>query len=180
MPVENENKYVLDVPSVEGFANKLRHLKGATAYSFRQGYVNENTRVREIKHHNGAVEYLFTFKMMINGNLIEVEKELDDFDFSQLWIKVDRVIVKTRVAVPVGERIWEVDFMHTSNGHETYLVMAEVEMGKDETDPGALPDFISEHLLYAVPKGDMRFVNSRLTQPNVVRKLVQDIKNGTI
>ena len=70
--------------------------------------------------------------------------------------------------------------MHTSDGYETYLVMAEVEMAEHETDPGPLPDFISERLLYAVPKGDMRFVNSRLTQPNVVKKLVQEIKNGTI
>jgi CYTH domain-containing protein len=180
MPVENENKYVLDVPSVEGFANKLRHLKAAEAFAYRQGYLNENTRIREVKAHNGDESFLFTFKIMVNGKLVEVEDEISKADFNLLWVTVDRVMVKTRIKVPVGERIWEVDFMHTSDGRETYLVMAEVEMGEDETDPGALPGFISEHLLYAVPKGDMRFVNSRLTQPNVVRKLVQGIKDGTL
>jgi CYTH domain-containing protein len=182
MPIENELKYVLDVPSAHKFRNLMLHQKNATGYVYRQGYLNDNTRIREVKDSNTGevLETLFTFKMMVNGKLVEIEDNISQADFDLLWIKVERVMLKSRVKVPVGNRIWEVDFMHTSDGNETYLVMAEVEMGEDETDPGALPDFISEHLLYAVPQGDMRFVNNRLTQPNAVKKLIQDIKDGKL
>ena len=182
--VENENKYVLDVPNekARAFRNLMLHQKGAEGFVYRQGYLNENTRIREVKDGNTgeAIELLFTYKQMINGKLRESEMTIPQDDFDAYWTKVDRVMYKSRVKVPVGDLVWEVDFMHTSDGHETYLVMAEVEMPDGQTDPGELPGFISERLLYAVPKGDMRFVNSRLTQPNVVKKLIREIKNGTI
>lgn len=181
MPVENENKYVLDVKNPIGFMRFLDGKPGAQTFAYRQGYLNENTRVREVVSGDFFdEEHIFTYKQKINGKLLEIETAIGKKDFDQLWTKVDRVMIKNRVKVPVNGRVWEVDFMKTSDGHEIYLVMAEVEMDEDETDPGTLPDFISEHLLYAVPRDDVRFINSRLTQPEAVKKLVQGIKDGKL
>ena len=53
-----------------------------------------------------------------------------------------RVIRKTRRVVPVGDRMWEVDFFH---GRHEGLVIAELEL-ESEDQEFEMPDFLGEEV----------------------------------
>lgn len=182
MPVENERKFVLKFTGAEAnkFENVVKHLSKAKEFEFRQGYLNENTRIREIVPiSDGPAEYLFTYKMKVNGKLIEIETDISEHDFNYLWVKVQTVINKNRIKVPVNGVIWEVDFIKDpSDANNSYLVMAEVELPDGVDAPDFIPDFVSQNLLYAVPIDDRRFDNTRLSSPKVVEKILKGLLNG--
>ena len=182
MPIENELKFILDVEDPEKFQKTIGNLPKAESYEYRQGYLNDNTRIRSIR--GGDTElFVFTYKNKVNGKLIEIETDISESDFNHLWIKITKMITKTRIKVPHGDYIWEVDFIKTPI-NECYLVMVEVEMPDGITDPGVLPPFVADNLLFAVPPDDLRFANTQLTVPNVVRRTVMQLKfnkeNGVI
>lgn len=178
MPVENEKKYVMHVSDAEAFKNTLRALPGAQIVSLRQGYLNENTRIREVKNFNTV--FIFTFKQRINGETIEIEKEISKEDFEKLWTKVNKVIVKDRVIVPDGYLNWEVDFFKAMDDGRTFLVMAEIEMPEGMIAPGSVPSYIKDNLVYEVAADDKRFINAKLSSPKVIEKLVKEFKNGKL
>jgi CYTH domain-containing protein len=177
--VENERKFVLDVKNPEGFKNMLMNMPTTAVYEYRQGYLNDHTRIREIKHNGEVVDALFTFKKKINGKLREVEKSIPQDDFDALWTDVNKVINKLRVKVMGDDGYtWEVDFFIDQATREFYLVMAEVELPDGMEMPPSVPSFIADNLLYLVPKTDLRFMNTQLVQPKLVKKTLEDLKNG--
>lgn len=181
MPIENEQKYILDVKNPTKFFNYVRHLAGAESYQYKQGYLNDNTRIREIKNDDGTCgEWVFTYKNKINKNLIEIETNISERDFNQLWIKVSKVIQKNRVKVPFNNLIWEIDFITKPGSNDCYLVMVEVEMAEDAIDPGRLPDFVTDNLLYKVLDDDNRFFNTQLTNLRLVEKIIKELKDGKL
>lgn len=177
MAIENERKYVLDVEHPRKFMNKLS--EKYSALTIKQGYLNDQTRIRESIDEYRRSEYHFTFKLAVNGVLVEIEDKISKRDFALLWTKVDRVINKVRVVVPHDDLVWEIDFFFEPNNEDMFLVMAEVEMPEGMDAPEVIPDFISDHLLYSVPRNDKRFYNSHLVQPNLVRKTIKDLKDGS-
>lgn len=178
MGIENERKFVLDVRTPEKFLNSLKH-QGHTSRELRQGYLNDQTRIRQVTSAGEVLECLFTFKQPVNGKLVEVETAISLEDFNTLWVKVGKVINKVRVEVPHGDFVWEVDFFIEEASREYYLVMAEVEMPDGMEMPDTIPAFITDHLLYLVPRTDKRFFNTQLVQPALVRKTIKDLKDGS-
>ena len=45
-------------------------------------------------------------------------------------------------------------------------------MPEGQEEPNSLPDFISDNLLYSVPRDDRRFDNSNLSDPEGVRATI--------
>jgi len=180
MPIENERKYVLRDEDSSGFKAKLVTMPGATSLDLKQGYLDKANRIRSIRRLDGTVQYLFTYKTKVNGNQIEIENEISERDFNSLWTLVGNVITKTRIVVPFGDYKWEVDFLHSYKKKtlgECYLVMAEVELPEDQELPNQVPDFISENLVYLVPRDDRRFINRNLSRVGTVKQMVQELKN---
>ena len=179
MPIENERKLVLDIKNPEGFKNLLESYQYSTTLEFKQGYVNDNTRIREVKENGVVKQLIFTFKKKINGQLIEIETPILQSDFDALWTQVNKVINKVRVAI-ADENFytWEVDFFIDQATKEYYLVMAEVELPEGMEMPPSVPPFIADNLLYLVPPTDMRFMNTQLVQPKLVKKTLEDLRNG--
>lgn len=178
MPIENERKFILDIKNPSSFKTTLANWPITNICEYRQGYLNDNTRIREISHQGEVIDALFTYKKKINGKLIEIETSISPDDFKALWTQVHKVINKTRVAVSVGEYMWEVDFFIDQATRDYYLVMAEVELPDGLDMPDQIPDFITDNLLYLVPQTDLRFTNTRLGQPQIVKKILKDFRDG--
>lgn len=178
MGIENERKFVLDVNEPDKFLNSLIH-QGYTSHTLLQGYLNDQTRIRKSLIADKLEICEFTFKLMVNGKLIEVETEISELDFDTLWVKVGKVINKVRVKVPYGDFIWEIDFFMEEATGLCYLVMAEVEMPDGMEMPDAIPALVADYLLYLVPRTDKRFFNTQLVQPALVRKTIKDLKDGS-
>jgi len=176
MAIENELKYVLDGSSKELY-HTFTNLPGAEVYEFQQGYLDGYNRLRRSKHKRTSVsECFFTYKNTVKGQLIEIETAITDDDFEKLWTQVGRTLTKDRVKVPTSDYIWEIDFFKHKG--ECYFVMAEVEMPPDQVEPSVVPDFITNNLLYAVPRGDSRFLSKSLTKPDAVQALLKGLRNG--
>lgn len=182
MPIENERKYVLEDSDHLGFKTSLLALPISKELKIRQGYLDSANRIREIVHTDGKpTEYLFTYKTKINGHQIEIENNISERDFTSLWTVVTNIITKSRVCVPHDAYTWEVDFLYSNKKKsigDCYLVMAEVELPEADELPKVVPSFISENLVYLVPKNDRRFINRNLSRPNAVKAMVKDIKEA--
>jgi len=178
MPVENERKYVLSVKDPNAFGRQLLTLGGHSRH-LRQGYLHtgaqSSARIRDVSN---DAEHLpkFTYKHLINGEIVEIENDITPEDFEKLWTKVESRIDKIRVVVPHDDLVWEVDFF-LDEQVQTYLVMAEVELDEGVELPYSVPSFISDNLLYLVPRDDPRFFNTRLSDADKVRKLVKSVKS---
>jgi CYTH domain-containing protein len=177
MAIENERKYVLETISQSEFMSRVTGPH--TTYHIRQGYLNDQTRIRQTMKDDELVANYFTFKQPVNGKLIEIETEITTEDFNALWVKVDRVINKVRIAVPHNDLTWEVDFLYEESNQQIYIVMAEVELPDGVEEPDEVPAFVKDHLVYFVPRHDRRFFNTQLVQPQLVKTTVKELKDGS-
>lgn len=178
MAIENELKFVLDPKNQVSYFTNLLNLDGAKVYNLQQGYLDTSSRVRKVENSTDLKRTnFFTYKTAVNKQLVEIETEISDSDFDKLWTKVNKVIIKKRVVVPLSDHTWEIDFFQTANKPDYYLVMAEVEMSEFATAPESIPNFISSYLLHAVDKSDMRFNSISLNRPDAVAKLLQELRN---
>lgn len=177
--IENERKYILNDERHGAYFRKLKSLPDARTIVIAQGYLNDNTRIRSSEE-NGITTYEFTFKIMTHGGLVEIEKPIDKEEFDLLWTKVGHVINKTRIKIPHGELIWEVDFFTVQTMPQPFLVMAEVELAPGVEEPPEVPSWIQERFLHLVARGDNRFVNGRMVHPMEVRRHVTKMKNGKL
>jgi predicted CopG family antitoxin len=175
MPTENEVKVVLSCGDPEA---ALVELKGRNRFSHViQGYLErgETTcRVRFISTSDGARFHKLTVKREVNKRLIEIETEIDERDFNDLWTVCKGKIHKVRVYV----EDWEIDFFLDQEG-VIYFVLAEHEMPEGQEDPTSLTGFVRDHLLYEVPRGDKRFSNRKLGKVKYARELFQELKKGS-
>lgn len=179
--IENERKYVLDIKNEKAYRHEISHMAGAVSYEIKQGYLESNSRIRASTNlQDGFTDYFFTYKLRVNGKLVEIETRITKADFDLLWLRVDPIITKVRVKVPFQNRVWEVDFFKRADEPDCYLIMAEVELPEDMLEPEVVPDFIKEHQLHLVEINDKRFNNKQLTRPKTVRQLVKDIKDGKL
>ena len=180
MPVENERKYVLWFDDSIGKLNELKH---DFHYDLiEQGYLTENDRLRKKTSHEGKVSYVFTFKKKVNGRLIEIEQNISEFDFEQLWTVTRNKIFKTRIKMQYESGLWELDFFHIPDtyGKEHYLTMAEIELPDGVMLPSSVPEIVDQNLIYLVEPTDHRFINSNMVYPNKIKRIVKELrkKNG--
>jgi CYTH domain-containing protein len=176
MPVENERKYVLDVNDIRAFNTDLSRAGQTGMLMIKQGYLRGDARIRSTFEWGKRESYTFTYKIAVRPNkLIEIETEISQDDFDDLWSIADRKIEKTRNIIPVGTLKWEVDYFYDPSG-DMYLVMAEIELDQGYDEPSYVPPFITDHLLYRVTLTDNRFFNTALSDPQAVRETIDELK----
>lgn len=176
MPTENERKYLLDA-KCEPAVNKL----SVEQWDISQGYLiatrGITVRVRKsVRRSGGKSDYYFTLKVNTAGRVIEIEKNLDERDFNDLWGISLNKLQKVRYIVKHEKEAWELDFFKDYRG-ETYMAVAEIELPEDQLEPYSLPDIVKKSLIYKVPLTDGRFSNKLLGDARYAAELLQEILN---
>jgi CYTH domain-containing protein len=174
MPIENERKFVLDD---DGELEALLLKMHGVAQSFlRQAYLDSSgVRIRSVEA-GGKTDYVFTFKRLVDGQVVEIETGLSAIDFKRLWTQRKETLQKVRYSWNAGHFHWDVDFFKRDDG-STYFAMAEVEMPEEDTEPPPLPVSLSAHLLGMAPAGDQRFTSKRIADQNHAERLLADIRH---
>ena len=174
MPIENERKFVLlDDGRLE---QELAHVPGMTKSFLRQAYLDvSGMRIRSLEA-DGRKRYVFTYKREVDGQVVEIETDIDVQDFDRLWSQRRETLQKARYSWPDGPFHWDVDFFKTDDGR-TYFAQAEVEMPEEQREPPPLPPSLAGHLLATAPAGDQRFTSKRLADRVHAEKLLAAIKS---
>jgi len=174
MPIENERKFVLtDDADLEA---GLARASGVTRSFLRQAYLDvSGMRIRSMET-DGAIRHVFTYKRLIDEQVVEIETEISPADFERLWSQRRETLQKARYSWPDGPYHWDVDFFKTSDGR-TYFAQAEVEMPEEQTEPPPVPPSLAGHLLATAPAGDQRFTSKRLADQAHAEKLLAAIKS---
>jgi len=146
-----------------------------------QGYLiatrGITVRVRKsVRRRGGKSDYYFTLKVNTAGRVIEIEKNLDERDFNDLWDISLNKLQKIRYIIKHGKENWELDFFKDYRS-ETYMAIAEVELPEDQLEPHSLPEIVKKHLIYKVPLTDSRFSNKLLGDARYALELLQEILN---
>ncbi|HMJ98494.1 MAG TPA: CYTH domain-containing protein [Reyranella sp.] len=178
MPIENERKFVLlDDGRLE---QQLAHVPGVTKSFLRQAYLDvSGMRIRSLEA-DGRKRYVFTYKREVDGQVVEIETDINVQDFDRLWSQRRETLQKARYSWNDDRFHWDVDFFKTAEGR-TYFAQAEVEMPEDDKAPPPLPPRLVGHLLAMAPAGDQRFTSKRLADPAHAERLLADIrKKGKI
>ena len=172
MPIENERKFVLGQDGeLEG---QLAKMPGVARNFLRQAYLDSSgVRIRSIEA-DGKTDHVFTYKRMVEGQVVEIETGLSVIDFKRLWTQRKETLQKVRYSWNEGHFHWDVDFFKRDDG-STYFAMAEVEMPEEDTEPPPLPARLSAHLLGTAPAGDQRFTSKRLADQAHATALLADI-----
>lgn len=71
MPIENERKYLLNINSLDEISNI-----SSTKLEIKQGYLSKEARIRQVN--DEITSFYFTYKQLIDNNLIEVETEISE------------------------------------------------------------------------------------------------------
>ncbi len=174
MPTENELKYVIALDTEAKFAEIARPLH------IWQGYPSAvrgmTVRVRRVKDGDKDV-YVFTYKNNNGKRVIEIEQEIDQRDYTDLWDQSLVRMEKVRYKYAAPYKGWEVDFFK-DHGDETYFAMAECEMPEGQKEPDKVPKLIRNNLLFAVPASDERFSSKLIADPRYAKKLLEEIKKS--
>jgi CYTH domain-containing protein len=124
--------------------------------SIRQGYlsldIDRIVRVREA----GSKSFLTIKGRAAGASRFEWEKEISNADFTALIpLAIGSVIEKIRYIVPGGAGLsWEIDVF---SGENAGLVVAEIELPREDYPLPKLPPWIGEELTL-----DPRYANSAL------------------
>jgi CYTH domain-containing protein len=181
MAIENERKYILDITAPVKYMKMLKQQPGVVSYNIEQSYLDDRARIRMRENQaTGESEFFFTYKVKTQNGLVEIEKEIDEREWKMLNPSCKTTIRKTRVCVPVGDLVWEVDFFIHDTIEGPYLVMAEVELAEDAELPDSEPAFISDYKLHLVERDDRRFDNAKLVRPLTIKILIEKMKNGQL
>jgi CYTH domain-containing protein len=174
MPIENERKFVLD--EAGGLEAGLAKMPGLTRNFLRQAYLDApGLRIRSIEA-DGKTDHVFTYKRLIDGQVVEIETGLSAIDFKRLWTQRNETLQKVRYSWNEGPFHWDVDFFKRDDG-STYFAMAEVEMPENDETPPPLSARLANHYLADAPHRDPRFTSKRLADPAFAGKLLADIRS---
>jgi CYTH domain-containing protein len=178
MPIENERKFVLNEDGQ--LEPRLAQAPGVTKSRLTQAYLDSaGVRIRSIET-AGKLRYVFGFKRPVDGQMVEIETNVDEADFKRLWTLSRETLRKTRYSWTDGRYHWDTDFFKTGDGR-TYFALAEVEMPEHEREPPAVPARLASHLLGPAPLGDPRFTSKRLADQSHAERLLADIRaNGSV
>ena len=149
MPIENERKFILDHTSDE----LISFLVDKRFFNIEQHYLNENTRVRKISNRITKDEYFFTFKTIVDDELIEIEQPIGKKDYEKLKKVSISSISKLRFNYRHGSKKWEIDlFKNETNNIEK--IVAEIELPEGQDLPKNIPHIIQNNLIKLVDKND--------------------------
>jgi CYTH domain-containing protein len=178
MPIENERKFVLNEDGQ--LEPRLAQAPGVTKSRLNQAYLDSaGVRIRSIET-AGKLSHVFSFKRPVDGQMVEIETEIDEADFKRLWTLGRETLRKTRYSWADGRFHWDIDFFKTGDGR-TYFALAEVEMPAHEQRPPDVPARLVSHLLGPAPLGDPRFTSKRLSdQAHAERLLVEIRAKGSV
>lgn len=179
--IENEIKLCIK------HSSELEHTLTARYgwHDIKQGYLNNNSRIREITHQSGLVDHIFSFKQRLpNGRNIEIEsEEITKEDFDDLWEFTESRLFKRRVSrfIKIKDSMsmdghavirWDIDFLRMN---EVYFDMAEVEMPSHMERPPFILEDIQPYVIYEVPRSDNRFSARKLSDQKHAKKLAHEI-----
>ncbi len=119
-------------------------------------------------------EHKLTVKREVEGRVVEIETSIDLRDFNDLWSVSKGKLHKIRVYI----EDWEVDFFLDFNG-DVYFILAEHEMPEGQEDPHGMTQFVKDHLLFEVPRGDDRFSNRKLGKVKYATNLLSSLREET-
>jgi CYTH domain-containing protein len=176
MPTENERKFLLKA-ECEPVVNEI----SSEQYLISQGYLiatrGITVRIRKsVKKSNNSENYYFTLKVNAGGRCIEVEKNIDQRDFNDLWTLALNQLEKIRYIIRHGKNTWELDFFKDYR-NQTYMAVAEVELPEDQIEPDTVPDIVKKNLIFKVPLTDNRFSNKLLSNAKYAADLMKTIKS---
>jgi len=173
MPIENERKFVLDDDGK--LERRLAQAPGVTRSIVVQAYLETpGVRLRAIEK-DGRTRYIFSYKRPVNGQVVEIETDIDHDDFRRLWKLRQEIVQKVRYSWPDGRFHWDVDFFKGGDGC-TYFSMAEVEMPEKDTLPPPVPASLASNVLTMAPAGDLRFTSRQLANRHHAELLMADIR----
>jgi CYTH domain-containing protein len=171
MPIENELKFVLK-PSIEYALSTVSNIQ---VVYIDQGYIGSSNDItcrvrstynRETKEQNS----FFTAKTKGPTGITEIETSISEKDCRALFLKCNKILTKVRFCY--GD--WEIDiFQYYGKNLEmlSYFWMAEIEMPEGQESPSEIPELISNHLLFAVPREDNRFTSKKLADVDYAKNL---------
>jgi CYTH domain-containing protein len=123
--------------------------------------------------------YTTTFKCNGGSRVVEIEKKIDERDFTDLWPLCLNKLEKYRYVLKDQElNTWEIDFFKDHH-NDTYFAMAELEMPEGQISPNIIPEFISNNLIYEVPLTDCRFSSKLLGDVRYAINLHKSLTKGT-
>lgn len=174
MPTENERKFLIK-SDCELSVDEL----SSEQYKISQGYLIATRGItvrvrRSIKESTGNESYCFTLKVNTAGRCVEIEKNIDQRDFNDLWNIALNKLEKIRYLIKHGKSTWELDFFKDYR-NETYMAVAEIELPEDQVEPDSIPDVVKKNLLYKVPLTDNRFSNKLLGDARYAAELLNEI-----
>ena len=181
MPTENEIKYVMYLDSEKEIENSHKFDK----FFLHQGYLafskGMTLRLRScqkmIKNNfQGEIKRKLCYKQKVNNRVVEIEKKIDKRDFDDLWINCLNKVQKYRYSIKINKYLWEIDFFKNHH-NETYFAMAECEMPENHIEPEFIPDIISKHILYVVPKDSDDYSTKRLACNSHAKKVYKKLIN---
>ncbi len=172
MPTENEVKFVLKLDCESQFSGIARPLHIWQGYpTALRGMTVRVRRVQDVLNNC----YMFTYKNNIGGRVIEIEQEIDERDYNDLWNQSLVRFEKIRYKFAAPYKGWEVDFFK-DHGDQTYFAMAECEMPEGQKEPDKFPKLIRNNLLFSVPQNDERFSSKLLADPRHAKKLLLEVQ----
>ncbi len=172
MPTENERKFVLR--NDRELELRLAQAPGVTRSLIVQAYLDSlGVRIRAIEA-AGEVQRIFTFKRPVDGQVVEIETELEPADFNRLWKLRRETLQKVRYSWPDGRFHWDVDFFKSRDG-STYFALAEVEMPAHERVPPPVPPCLKPYVLGQAPEGDLKYTSKRLANQAHAQQLLREI-----
>ena len=175
MPIENERKFVLSDDG--GLEVELSKSPGVTRSFLQQTYLDApGLRLRSIETANG-LRHIFSFKRTVDGQMVEIETDIEQADFDRLWKLGREKLRKVRYSWPDGRFHWDADFFKTA-GDRTYFALAEVEMPAEETAPPPVHARLTTHCVAAVEPGDPRFTSKRLSDQGHAEQLLAEIMSS--
>lgn len=189
MPIENERKYVLlrdrvvvdEVVAAATYSDSIIQLYIQTGKEW-------NLRIREIRPHYQDkdeddrifdpkyVDYLLTYKHMIDGELIEIETNISSADYQKLNKRALSRLSKIRYRILHKSGTWEVDLFYRGLSDDLpYFILAEIELPAGQVAPTSIPSIISKHLLYEVPLENNEFSNTKLCYIQLAEEKYQEL-----
>src|SRR5260370_8813054 len=111
MPIENERKFVLDEDG--RLEPLLARAPGVTCSRLAQAYLDSaGVRIRSIET-AGNLRHVFSFKRPVDGQMVEIETDIDAADFKRLWTLSRETLCKTHYSRPDGRFHWDTAYFKT-------------------------------------------------------------------
>lgn len=181
MPIEREFKYVLYDPEKTLFD----FLKNRARWDMKvltQSYLSDSTRLRKVSveadRNTIAKETVyFTFKKMVEDELIEIETEIGHYDYNQLMKTVEpgRIVMKTRFEWIESDNItWSVDYLWDRVTMEVYFVICEFETKYDIRTAPKPMHFIEEYLIHT-DDGTYDLTSNALSDVAFAKEVMKDL-----